>query len=172
MFSTYKDVVCNQFQAALNTLKRCVDQCPDELWQKPVVNNPLSQSVFHCLFFTDLYLCPNIGRQREQDFHKKHADVFGDYEQLEDRKPVATYEKIFISDYLEFCLKKSSRVVQLEDEDELFISFAGFPWLSHLRIAEVHLYNIRHIQHHAAQIVAFLRKEAEIEVGWVKSRDE
>ena len=172
MLSIFQDLVSNQFQAALNTLKRCVDQCPDELWQKPVVNNPFSQSVFHCLFFTDLYLCLNIEKQPKQDFHKNHADIFADYEQLEDGNPVGTYEKSFINDYLEFCLERVDRTVKAEDEDELFTTFAGFPWLSHLRRAEVHLYNIRHIQHHAAQLVAVLRKEAGIEIGWVKSGNE
>lgn len=167
MLDTYKELVVNQYEAALCTIHHCVDRCPDSLWQKPVVNNPFSQSVFHALFFADLYLGNNMEEQPQQAFHKAHTAQFGAYEQLEDREPVETYEKDFIRAYLEHCRSKAKSIVAAETREQL-TTRAGFPWLDVPR-AEVHLYNIRHLQHHAAQLILVLRKEAECNMGWVKS---
>jgi uncharacterized damage-inducible protein DinB len=42
-----------------------------------------------------------------------------------------------------------------------------FPWLPMSR-AELHLYNIRHIQHHTGQLGAFLRRNGVDAGRWVK----
>ena len=33
--------------------------------------------------------------------------------------------------------------------------------------AELHLYNIRHIQHHAAQLILRLRLDTDVDIPWV-----
>jgi hypothetical protein len=43
---------------------------------------------------------------------------------------------------------------------------SGFPWIPFPRL-ELHIYNIRHIQHHAGQLGAFLRRNKVKGVGWV-----
>ena len=42
----------------------------------------------------------------------------------------------------------------------------GFEWCRFSR-GELHLYNIRHIQHHAAQLSMRLRLDAKAQVPWV-----
>ncbi|MCP4787371.1 MAG: hypothetical protein GY903_05905 [Fuerstiella sp.] len=58
MLSIYRQATTNQFLAALSTLKKCVEQCPENLWHEPVVNLKYCQVVFYALFFTDVYLGP------------------------------------------------------------------------------------------------------------------
>ena len=140
---------------------------PEFRWQSPVVNHPVSQTIFHALFFADLYLGSSIADQPRQDFHRQHAEVFGDYEQLEDRIPHGTYDKPFIHAYLQHCRDKAAATLQSEDET-LWKQPSGFPWLDMTR-AELHIYNIRHIQHHAAQLVAKLRSDAGLDIPWTQS---
>ncbi len=167
MQDLYKSLITNQYEAAFCTLHECVTRCPDEMWQAPVVNHPFSQSIFHTLFFADLYLGTDMDAQRQQPFHRQHAEAFADYEQLEDRIPHGRYEKSFIVEYLQHCRAKARQVVAAETARQL-TEPAGFAWLNTTR-AEVHVYNIRHIQHHAAQLILRLRGEAGQDMPWVKS---
>ena len=167
MLDVFKQLISNQYEAAFCTLGECVKRCPDEIWQRSVVNNPFSQSVFHTLFFADLYLGTNVEEQPTQPFHQEHASVFDDYEQIEDRVPVATYSKEFIRKYLVHCRSKAIETLNRENENDLSQPVL-FPWLETSR-AEVHVYNIRHIQHHAAQLIAKLRSEVDEDMPWVKS---
>ncbi|KPJ52053.1 hypothetical protein AMJ39_08795 [candidate division TA06 bacterium DG_24] len=43
---------------------------------------------------------------------------------------------------------------------------SGFPWLPFNRF-ELHLYNIRHIQHHAGQLIERLRSQGVTDFEWV-----
>ncbi len=149
MIELFQRMTINQYEAALCTLHECVTRCPEQMWQAPVVNHPYSQTVFHTLFFADLYLGENMDAQPAQAFHRQNAEAFADYEQLEDRIPQGTYEKPFISDYLGFCRNKVAEVVSNESAEMLA--------------------NIRHIQHHAAQLILRLREKAGIDMPWVKS---
>lgn len=167
MLELFQKTIVSQYEATLCTLNECVARCPEEMWQGPVVNHPFSQTVFHTLFFADLYLGENMAAQPEQVFHQKHKSEFADYEQLEHRIPLGTYEKSFIKDYLGFCRDKAAAVVWSESAELLTLP-SGFPWIEAPR-AEVHLYNIRHIQHHAAQLILRLREKAAIDMPWVKS---
>lgn len=164
MLDTLKALIANQFEAALCTINDCVLLCPDSSWNAPVVNNPYSQTVFHVLLFTDFYLCPEEHSLRQQPYHRQHADFFGDYEQLEDRKPVCVYEKPAILDYLEFCRGKARDTVAAESAETL-AGPSGFSFRPCSR-AGLHVYNMRHLIHHAAQLSMRLRIDAGIEVPW------
>ena len=170
MLSIYKQATTNQFIAALSTLKKCVDQCPDNLWTEPVVNLKYCQVAFHALFFTDVYLGPNLAALREQPFHLDNPDFFGNYEELEDRLPVRIYETSQMEAYVQHCADKARRVIAQETESELART-PGFDWLQFSR-AEVHISSIRHLQHHAAQLSLHLNRKTGSGVNWVRSGDE
>ena len=167
MLQLYQQAMISQYEAALCMLGQCAERCPDVMWQAPVVNHPFSQSVFHTLFFTDLYLGTDIPAQKEQEFHRQHAEAFADYEELEYREPTRTYEKCFVADYLKFCRHKARTVVGAETPESLARP-TGFPWIETTRM-ELHPYNVRHIQHHAGQLVVKLREQAELGKVWVKT---
>jgi glutamine synthetase len=165
MLETYKLLTANQFEAAFCMLNACVDQCPDGSWDVPVGNYPFSLVVFHTLFFADFYLEAGEASFRKQPFHRKHATVFADYEQLQDREPESRYERTFIKMYLNHCRQKAIDVVGRETEDTLKgpSGFARRP----VTRAELHVYNMRHIQHHIAQLSLRLRLDAGQDIPWV-----
>jgi hypothetical protein len=167
MLEAYKTLVTNQFEAAFCTLNACIDRCPEELWDRPVGSYPVSLVAFHTLFFADFYLEANETSIRTQQFHQEQALVFAGYEQLEPREPVGRYEKGFIKAYLEHCRQKAIRVVAAETEASLK-GPSGFARRNCTR-AELHVYNMRHVQHHAAQISLRLRLDADIDIPWVSS---
>lgn len=167
MIDTYKETISNQFEAAFCTLASCIDRCPEVSWNAPVVNYKFCQVAFHALFFADIYLGLDLESLREQPFHRANASFFGDYEELEDRVPQSLYEKPSIKNYLTHCRGRAADVIAAETAETLRVR-PGFDWLKFSR-AEVHVYNIRHIHHHAAQLSLRLRIDAGDEIPWVGS---
>ena len=165
MLDNFKGLIANQFEAALCTLNICIDRCPETAWDAPVGNWPFCQVAFHALFFTDYYLGLNEESLRGQPFHRDNERFFDDYEQLEDRNPVSRYDKASIGKYMGHCRKKASRVIAAETADSLSAK-AGFEGREFSR-AELYVYNIRHIQHHAAQMSLRLRVDAQQEIPWI-----
>jgi hypothetical protein len=167
MLSTWQSLISRQYEAALCMLDSCVDHCPDSAWDAPVVNLKFCQVAFHVLFFTDFYLEATEETIRDQDFHRANLDAFRDYEELEDRKQQHRYERPFIEDYVQHCRAKSGRVVTSESQQSL-TNRCGFTRRDCSR-AELHVLNIRHIQHHTAQLSLKLKIETGKGVDWAGS---
>lgn len=91
-------------------------------------------------------------------------DRTSDYEEFEDRDPVGHYDKPSIQTYLRHCRAKAAEAVAAETEQSL-VGHCGFPRRTLTR-AELHVYNIRHLQHHAAQLSLRLRLDAGINIPW------
>jgi len=164
MFEQYRRLISSQFEAAFLTLKECIDSCPESAWHQPVCNHEFCQSAFHALFWSDLYLGPNMEAVKDQEFHRQHAEAFAGYEELEKKEPEKQYSRDFINEYFQHCHDKAkSRMAEVTDEQLLAPS--GFHWIKGPE-AEVHVYNIRHIQHHAAQLSLRLRLDSHAEVDW------
>jgi hypothetical protein len=165
MLDTVKKLILSQFEAALCTLHLCIERCPEPDWNKPVGTKPFCQAAFHTLFFADYYLGQNESSYRDQPFHRQHPDFFRDYEELEDRKPLLLYDRPTIRLYVQHCREKASRVIAGETEASLRAR-AEFTRRTFSR-AELHVYNLRHIQHHAAQMSLRLRINHGIDIPWV-----
>ena len=160
-----KQILANQFDASLCTLAHAVERCPDELWNAPVAKYPFCQVAFHTLFFADLYLELNEEGLSRQPFHQANPDFFGDYEQLQYREPQSLYERSQIRTYLEFVRDKANATLAAETAETLAAPEQFQRRLSSR--AELYLYNLRHIQHHAAQLILRLRLDSDVDVPWV-----
>jgi hypothetical protein len=165
VIETYKRLIAGQFEASLCTIGHCVGKCPNALWDRPVAKYPFCQVAFHTLFFTDFYLGPDAESLRRQPFHLQNSQLFGDYEQLQDREPESLYERSQIEAYLEFCRGKAAATIAAET-DETLCAPANFARRIFSR-AELHVYSIRHIQHHAAQLIMRLRLDSDIDIPWI-----
>lgn len=165
MLDTFKQLIVAQYEAALSMYKACIDRCPDAVWNSRIANYTFSQVAFHTLFWTDFYLSQSEDSFRRQSFHLNNERFFGDYEEFEDRAPVRLYERAPIRAYMEQCRSKASEVLAEETADTLS---AEYPRRGFSR-AELHVYNIRHIQHHTAQLSLRLRLDANEGIPWVGS---
>lgn len=167
MSKLIREVLAHQFEASLSTLQLAITRCPDGRWLEPVVNLKFCQAAFHVTFFGDVYLQPsdNVDALRAQPFHLQHEAHFRDYEELQDHAQVLTYDRLFVLRYLQFVRSKAQSVVAAET-DEVLAGPSGFRRRMCTR-AELHVYNIRHIQHHAAQLSLRLRMTDGIDIPWV-----
>ena len=167
MLATLKELLSHQYEASLSTLNLCVARCPDANWNEPVAKWIFCQAAFHVVFFSDLYLQPSddVAALKHQPFHVEHRDAFRDYEELEERPQVLVYEKPFVVSYLQYVRHKAQETIARETT-EMLGGPSGFHWRKCSR-AELHVYNIRHIQHHAAQLSLRLRLDANVDIPWV-----
>jgi len=167
MLETLKELLTHQYEASLSTLNLAIDGCPDANWNGCVAKWKFCQAAFHVVFFGDVYLQPsdNVDALKRQPFHVDHAAEFRDYEELEDRQQLQLYEKAFVLSYLHNVRRKAQETIAREPA-EVLAGPSGFPWRKCSR-AELHVYNIRHIQHHAAQLSLRLRLDADVDVPWV-----
>lgn len=167
MLATLKELLVHQYEASLSALNLCIVRCPDENWNTPVAKWQFCRAAFHAAFFADLYLQPgdDIAAFKRQSFHVERGDAFRDYEELEDRPPVLLYEKPFVLSYLRHVRQKAQGTASHESAETL-AGPSGFHWRKCSR-AELHVYNIRHIQHHAAQLSLRLRFDADVDIPWV-----
>jgi len=164
MTATIKGLIISQLTATLETLNYCIQTCPVSDWQEAHKDAPFSQVVFHTLFFTDFYLGRDSVPFKEQPFHFKNKDTFGDYEEMEDKIPEHLYEKPFCLDYLAHCISKLKATVAAETEVTL-VGESGIDFRKFSR-AELYVYNMRHIQHHAAQLGLRIQMITGKEMPW------
>ena len=167
MLNTLSELLANQYEASLSTLNLCVAGCPERCWSECVAKWKFCQTAFHAIFFADLYLQPSddVEAFKRQPFHVEYKTVFRDYEELEDRPQELLYDKLFVLNYLQHVRHKAQEAIARESADVL-AGQSGFHWRKCSR-AELHVHNIRHIQHHAAQLSLRLRLDANINIPWV-----
>jgi hypothetical protein len=165
--NTLKELLTHQYEASLSMLNLCIARCPDAAWNQRVAKLKFCQAAFHAVFFTDLYLQSgdDVETFKRQPFHLEHKSVFRDYEEMEDRPQVLLYEKPFVLSYLPHVRCKAQDTIARESGDVL-AGPSGFRWRKCSR-AELHVYNIRHVQHHVAQLSLRLRLDANVDIPWV-----
>ena len=162
MIDYLKTVLTRQYEASLCMLDGCVRRCPAEHWEGKIGNGTFRQVAYHTLFFTDLYLSRAKAALEQREVHRRGgtrrigADPDGGLAKAETRA------------YLAVCRSKAVETLAAETLESL----QGPSGFSKLRFSrgELHLYNIRHVQHHTGQLSAYLRRVADDGKGsWVKS---
>jgi DinB superfamily len=149
MLDLLKHVLLSQLEAALAMLNQCITACPPEHWETKIANDTFRQVAYHTLFFTDLYLSPNEAAFLLRDLHTHGGDERGPT--LSPGLPQA--ETLA---YLPLIRQKALDIFAAETPDSLQ-GPSGFSWRKTSR-TELHIYNIRHLQHHTGALIASLRK--------------
>lgn len=167
MDTTRKAIIWNQFGAAMDMLENAVRACPDDLWGDPSVKPEWKDNdvvgfwyvVYHTLFYLDFYLSDSAeGFAPPAPFTLGELDPTG---VLPDR----VYTKAELLSYLEHGRKKC-HITLLALTDEKARQRCGFPERD-MSVAELLLYTMRHVQHHAAQLHLLLRQHTGSAPGWV-----
>ena len=155
-----KKMIWQQFGAAIDMLENAIDACPDELWGDRCRQPEFWYVVFHTLFFLDLYLSESdVGFVPPAPFTLDEMDDAG-------LLPERVYTKQELIRYLVHGRDKC-RATIASLTDEVLSKRCGFDWLD-ISVAEVHLYNMRHVQHHAGQLNLILRQQAGSAPRWVR----
>jgi hypothetical protein len=158
MIHLLSEVLLGQYEAALKMLRQSVTICPDTHWQTKVGHGTIRQDAYHALFWCSYYLTRHETEYIPSDFHRRGGNELG---------PTIS-EGLEQQDTLAFIEDTHTRVVQtLAEETESTLSGeSGFPSIFVRRPitrCELHVYNIRHLQHHVAQINLTLRRISDTE---------
>ena len=75
----------SQYHAALAMLKQAIEQCPEDLWSGG--GNPVAfwRVAYHALFFTHLYLQPDLESFRPWEHHREEQEQLGLHARIVDR---------------------------------------------------------------------------------------
>jgi hypothetical protein len=165
MITEIRNILWHQFGAAIDMLENALQACPDTLWGDRIGNSEFWYIAFHSLFYLDLYLSKSDkGFTPPPPFTLDEMDERG---LLPDR----VYSKEELLKYLNHGREKCQSVIRAMTEAQ-FSERCGFDWLDR-SAAEVLLYNMRHVQHHAAQLNLLLSKANVPAPRWVrKTRNE
>jgi len=161
MDSAIKATLWKQFGASIEMLENAIVLCTDELWNS---ENNFWYNAYHCLFFLDYYLSLEPDEfSPPSPFTLSELDPSG-------VMPDRVYSKEELLSYLHFNKKKCHDLIAgLTDE------IANRRWRNAYRnysVLEILLYNMRHVQHHAAQLNLILRQETDNAPAWVSQTKE
>ncbi len=159
MDSSLKEIIWRQLGGAIDMLENCVTACPEELWSDRTQEPHYYYLVYHTLFFLDLYLSGTLeGFYPPAPFNLDELDPEG-------IMPERVYTKEELQSYLEHGRRKCRSVIEALTEEKarerrVFGSLE-------VTLLELLLYNMRHVQHHAAQLNLILRQQVDSAPGWV-----
>ena len=163
------DMLWHQFAAAIDAFSNALRECPDELWRSMLWEDQPDQWVasgfssfwylcYHTLFWLDLYLTG-----AEEGFSP--PEPFDLVEMDEGEALPRTYTRNELQNYLEYCRQKCQQTIGTLSSTQAR-RICRFPW-GDLPFAELQLYNLRHVQEHAAQLHMFLGQQAGKSSKWV-----
>ncbi len=167
METTFRTALWQQFGAAIDMLENVLDACPTSLWEERLWHTtPPSEFpsqfgefwyvIFHALTWLDLYL----SGVPEEAFAPPAPFVQGVLDSVE-TLPEHPYTREELRAYLTSTRQKChTTLVQLSDEQAL--RPVAYPWSEGQPVSflELQIYNLRHVQEHAAQLSLFLGQHA------------
>ena len=160
MLDVVRQSLTHQFDAALCMVNDCVEKCPDAHWGGNVAKYPFWQVAYHTLCFVDFYLAT------DGDTFQFRPDLHPDgWSELKDEHPSRRFEKDELRRYVIICRDRARETIAAETAESL-AGPSGIKFRKCSRL-ELHIYNLRHIQHHTGQLSAFLRRvDPSIDPEW------
>ncbi len=178
MTACFREVLWKNFGAAIDMLSEAVRMCPETLWLRQDKFYYLS---FHTAIFLDYYLAnPVAGFKPVLPYKLTNPDELPPYA-IDDVLPVRFYSRKEIRDGLGL-IREKGRLRVLSAGEQTFVK----PWIQPEEIAmhlgcpalvenysvlEILFYNLRHVQHHTAQLNLLLRQETGRAPEWISHAD-
>ena len=156
MNNSTKKIIWRQFGASIDMLENAIKLCPSEFWN---TEKKFWYIAYHSLFWLDYYLTLDPTKfEPPAPYTLSEFDPSG-------AMPDRTYTKEEMLLYLEHCRSKSFELIS-----GLTDSLANSRWINDYKdysVFEILLYNMRHVQHHTAQLNLLLRQEIDDAPRWV-----
>jgi hypothetical protein len=156
-----KTSVWQQFGAAIDMLDNAVRACPDQLWTAALWNTPNEKPeysqfwflAYHTLYWLDLYLSGSAeGFAPPAPFKRRGL-------------PETPYTKDELRVYLAHGRKKCQETIEALTDDKAR-QRCKFIW-GEASFLELQIYNMRHVQEHAAQLSLLLGQRDVEASDWV-----
>jgi len=154
-----KEIVWGQFGAAIDTLENAIEACPEPLWGDRTRQPEYWYTAYHTLFWLDLYLGGDArGFAPPAPFDLAELDPAGVL-------PPRVYSKKELLGYLHHCRAKGRATIAALTADSARRPCEFGPAKG--SFLESLLYNMRHVQHHSAQLNLLLRQTSDLPSRWV-----
>lgn len=158
MSSTMPELIGQQFGAALDMLENAINACPDDQWSHA---SRFWYIAYHTAFWTDYYLSDT---PLENDYQPPKPFTLSEFE--DGQLPERVYGKTEVLVFLHHARQRLQSQLQNNVQEKLlekrFISeYKNFS------LFELLLYNMRHVQHHAAQLNLLLRQGGITPPDWI-----
>ncbi|MCZ7543799.1 MAG: DinB family protein [Anaerolineae bacterium] len=179
---TLRTALWRQFGAAIDMLENALLACPAPLWTErlwsaspppwfPTQFAEFWYVTYHALIWLDLYL----SGLPEEEFSPPAPFAQGEVDSIE-ALPEQPYTREALHAYL-VSLRQKCRTRLLQLSDEQARRPVAYPWSQGQSVSflELQLYNLRHVQEHAAQLGLFLGQRAvpDANLDWVvRAKDE
>ena len=156
----FREILWQQLGAAIDMLENAMLACPDKVWGDRSRQPEFWYVAFHVLWWLDLYLSESLKK-----FTPPHPYTLDELDPA-GLFPDRVYTKEELLSYLEHGRKKCRKTLETLT-DEKAHQVCRFEWIEG-SVAELYLYNMRHVQHHAAQLNLILRQTIDSAPRWVK----
>jgi len=165
MIAALKESLWKQFGASIDMLRNAISLWPEEHWN---TKRKFFYNAYHCLVFLDYYLT----YPASQNFSSPLSFTLAEEgvlieDAIDDVIPDRLYSKQELLDYLLLSREKCHRVISALTEDTISDRWIEPSGGMNYSVLELLLYNMRHVQHHAAQLNMMLRQEINNAPKWV-----
>jgi hypothetical protein len=156
MLTILKQSLWLQLGASIDSLKEAIEMCPATLWD---TEKKFWYQAYHTIFFLDYYLTTD-------PIHFCPPAPFT-LSELGEAMPERVYTKEELLVYLSSCRNKCEQLL-----NSMTIEVAESKWINESKtmiypVIEILMYNMRHVQHHAAQLNLILRQEIKNAPEWI-----
>lgn len=159
-----RNALLSQYRAALRMHRSAIEECPDSLWADETPRNRFWNLSYHALFYTHLYASESEELFEPWEKARPNCHYMGrlPYPPHTAFELGPPYTQDHMLEYV--ALVEQSLLHSLPKED--LSAASGFEWIPFDRL-ELHLYNLRHLQHHTGQLIDRLSSVTEAGVQWV-----
>jgi hypothetical protein len=155
-----KQILWSQFGTSIDMLENALKACPDNLWSDQTQQSEFWYLVYHTIFWLDFYLSDS-----PDEFIPPKPFTLSELDP-EGLLPERIYSKEELLTYFEHGREKCRQTIEnLNDEKAMKHYKYGSVEMS---FGELLLYNMRHVQHGAAQLNLILRQKNDSVPRWVK----
>jgi hypothetical protein len=163
-----RSILKSQYHASLAMLRECIERCPEELWYDEGPANAFWQNAYHALYFAHLYLQRSADEFRpweQEQSEVQHPDGIAGPADPDSALPLIPrpYSPAEVLAYWKVCDEMVDAAV---DSLDLLSAESGFSWYRIPKL-EHQMVNLRHIQHHTAQLADRLRSSTNTGIRWV-----
>lgn len=169
MIDIVKESLWKQFGASLDMLKNAVVLWPEE---RRETGKKFFYIAYHCMVFLDYYLTiPSGNISSPLPFTiKPPAEIPEDA--IDDIIPDRIYSRQELLGYLQLSREKCRLLISGLTEEKLAERWIEKDGNKNFAVLELLLYNMRHVQHHAAQLNMLLRQEINDAPKWVRCAED
>lgn len=178
MKDKFKQCLWANFGAAIDMLSNAINVCPDELWQK---EKRFFYMAYHTTIFLDYYLTSPVKSFAPELPYTIIDESKLPPEAIDDVVPNEFYSKQDILCYLDSIRKKCQNLILgapdkalLErwiDDNDINLHGLCPSIVKNYTLLEIIFYNLRHVQHHVAQLNFILRQNIGTAPNWISHAD-